>query len=139
MVRVKGSDAHALEGKADLTPYVLALVERGDVHVSRLVERRHRGLSLFVCLKQIELDARSERESDSAGLGLLHGLPQEVSRIRSERRSVLILDVAEKPYDAALIRPPGKECRSVRLGVQIYVRARFVAEARNAHGIDPYA
>ncbi len=131
MVGALRADAHLLKGEADLAADVLAAVLRGDVHISGMVVRAVRGLSVLVQLEEIKLLLGAELEGVSPCLRILDSLLEDSPGVALKGRSVGVGDVAEHADDASVLRPPGKRCQGLRLRMQDQIGLRFVPESRN--------
>ena len=108
VVAVLDADAHLLEREDRLAAQVAGDVERRQVEVAALVERR-RALSDVLEVEELQLRADVEGEAEVGGA--LELALEDVARVALERRAVRVLDVAEHAGDAALARAPGQELR----------------------------
>ena len=129
-------DAHLGQGEADLPADVLSLVIGGGVHIAGPVVGKAGGIAVFIPLEQVELLLRTEEE----GVPLLPGpgrcIPQQGPGVALKGPPVGIDDGAEHAHHLAVLRPPGQEHQSLRVGAQQQVGAGLVPEARDGRGVE---
>ena len=102
MVRALRPYPHLLQRQADLTPYVLALVLRCDVHVSCVVVGDVGCFTVFVPAEEIELHLRAEGETDAQCFRVRHSLTQQRAAVGLEGGAIGPQHVAEHPRHPAV-------------------------------------
>ena len=136
MVGALREDAHPLQRQANLTANVFALVLRGHVHVSRLIERFLRGLALLVELEEVEFHFRAEAERIALRRGFLRRRAQQRPAVPVKGCAVGADDVAEHVGHTAALGPPGQLLQRVGVGAQEEVGALVHIKAADGRGVE---
>ena len=122
VVRRLDLKAHLLQRKADLAPRSLAVIQRPQIEIARLVARLRRRLALLVRLEQEKLALRAHVEAVAHVRRLLQHALEHPARIAHERRSVRIVHVADQPRHLPLLRTPRQHHERIQIRIQVLVR-----------------
>jgi hypothetical protein len=125
-----------LEREHGLAAQIRAGVERGQVEVAPLVEHLRRLRALEV--EELELGP-DVVVVEAHRLGPLDRAPQHVAWIPLVRRALGREDVAEHPCHPLLLRTPGQEPESGRVGHRDHVRLLDRVEPGDRRAVEPHS
>ena len=131
VVAVFGVQAHLLDGKADLTAQVLALVQRRDIKVAAAIQRRVGGAAVLIGLEQVKFALAADVADQPAGFGALYHRLQIPAAVALKRAAVGQGDVAVHAHNAALGGAPRQHGGGVGVGVQHQVAFLHVQKPCN--------
>ena len=129
-------EAHLFQRHADLAPRALAVIQRSQVEVARLVRSRRGRMPFFVHLEQEELALRPHVETIAHLRGPGQHFLQHPAGIARERRSVRVVYVADQSRNLAVLGPPGQDRKGVQVGMQVLVALVDPDKALDAAAVD---
>ena len=139
MMRILRLNSHLLECQANLPSKILALIERRDIHIARVIVGRIGAVAVIIRLEEIELHLGLKVEPIALLAGIFHGAAQQGARIRLDRFSVGIAKRAEHTDHLAVLGPQREDGNSIRFGMKPNVYSVIAAETRNVRSVDRIA
>lgn len=129
-------DPHVEERQADLPPYVLPAVFGRDVHVAGAVKRLLGGVTVCICLEEVEFKFRSDLYGQSHLRCPFRRAAEDEAGVPLKRRAVRVAYVAEHTHHLTVGGTPWQNVQRRGDGEEEEIGLFYIAETAYGGGIE---
>ena len=129
-------DIHLLQRQIYLAAYILPPVIGCDIHISGMIVRLQRALSVLIAFEQVKFHPRTEGECDALGLCRLDGTGQDAPAVTFAYAAVQIAYGAVHPDHTPVIGTPREDRQRIGIRHEIEIQVLYIAEARDGLRIE---